>query len=87
MSDSVNKNWLERASSIRLLWRGFAFVLAITVLLQLVVKVKGYFVVDAWFGFGAVFGFFACLLMVLLAKLLGKFLKREEHYYEADQDD
>ncbi len=80
-------HWLVRPSSIKLLWRIFAAVLAGLVLLQLVIKVKGYFVVDGWFGFGAAYGFLACLAMVLVAKGLGYVLKRPEDYYAEDDAD
>ncbi|NNJ65452.1 MAG: hypothetical protein HKP16_07790, partial [Xanthomonadales bacterium] len=65
----------------------FAAVLAVSVAVQIVFKVKGYFGVDGWFGFGAVFGFLSCLAMVLFAKALGKFLKRPEAYYAERDDD
>ncbi|MGB5652093.1 MAG: hypothetical protein WBM59_18585, partial [Sedimenticolaceae bacterium] len=52
--------WLVRPASIRLLWRIFWAVLALTVALQAVIKVKGYFGVDGWIGFGAAFGFLSC---------------------------
>ena len=79
--------WLARPSSIRLLWWVFGIVLALTVAAQLVFKVKGYFGVDQWFGFGAGYGFLACLAMVLVAKVLGWALKRPAGYYREPQDD
>ena len=57
-------------------------MLALTVLAQGVVYVKGYFTVDGWFGFGAVYGFVSCLLMVLVAKVLGVILKRPQGYFD-----
>ncbi len=88
MNDEHNDQpWLVRPASIRLLWRIFWAVLALTVAAQLVIKVKGYFGIDDWLGFGAVYGFLSCLLMVLFAKGLGLFLKREDTYYRAEQDD
>jgi hypothetical protein len=57
------------------------------VLLQFVIKVKGYFGVDGWLGFGAAFGFLSCLAMVLVAKGLGVVLKRDEDYYKGDLAD
>ena len=78
--------WLARPSTIRLLWRVFAAVLALSVAAQLAVKVKGYFGVDGWFAFGAVYGFVACFAMVVFAKVLGRFLKRDETYYRDDGD-
>jgi hypothetical protein len=75
-------HWLVRPRTIRRLWIGFSVVLALTVVLQLVVKVKGYFGIDGWPGFGAVFGFLCCVGMVLVAKGLGRFLKRKENFYD-----
>ena len=77
-------HWLVRPATIRLLWWVFGVVLAGLVALQIVIKVKGYFGVDDWFGFGAAFGFFSCVAMVLFAKVLGFILKRPEDYYEED---
>jgi hypothetical protein len=88
MSDPNHDDaWLVRPASIRLLWRIFWGVLALTIVAQLFVKVKGYFVIDGWLGFGAIYGFLCCLLMVLAAKALGVVLKRDENYYAAKQDD
>jgi sterol desaturase/sphingolipid hydroxylase (fatty acid hydroxylase superfamily) len=80
-------HWLVRPATIRLLWRVFIAVLAILVLAQAFIYVKGYFYVDGWFGFGAVFGFLSCLAMVLFAKVLGYALKRPEDYYSRGRDD
>ena len=71
-----------RPQTIRWLWTGFSVVLALTVVLQFVVKVKGYFGIDGWLGFAAVFGFLCCVAMVLVAKGLGLFLKRKEDFYD-----
>ena len=75
-------HWLARPESIRRVWIVFAVVLALTVIAQAVIKVKGYFGVDAWFGFAAAFGFLSCVAMVLVAKILGFVLKRDDHYYD-----
>jgi len=91
MTDSTQNNtdnhWLVRPETIRKLWWGFSILLFLLVALQLVIKVKGYFVVDSWLGFGAGFGFLSCLAMVLVAKGLGFVLKRPENYYNPEQDD
>jgi sterol desaturase/sphingolipid hydroxylase (fatty acid hydroxylase superfamily) len=80
-------HWLARPTTIKLLWKVFIVVLAMLVLAQAFIYVKGYFRVDGWFGFGAVFGFLSCLAMVLFAKALGYVLKRPEDYYERGEDD
>jgi hypothetical protein len=79
--------WLVRPATIRLLWRIFWAILALTVAAHALIKVKGYFGIDAWYGFGAAFGFLSCLLMVVVAKGLGLLLKRDETYYRGDGDD
>jgi hypothetical protein len=79
--------WLARPTTIRLLWRVFAVVLAVSVGAQFLFKVKAYVGVDGWLGFGAVFGFLSCLAMVLVAKGLGWILKRGEDYYAEGNDD
>ncbi len=87
MNERDKTHWLTRASTIKKLWWGFSIVLALTVLAQIVVYVKGYFIVDGWFGFGALYGFICCLLMVLFAKALGVLLKRPNNYYAEKDDD
>jgi len=80
--ESETDHWLVRPQTIRWLWIGGSAVLALVVVLQFVIKVKGYFGIDGWIGFGAAFGFLSCVAMVLVAKGLGRFLKREENYYD-----
>jgi uncharacterized membrane protein len=87
MKDSDTENFLTRPRTIRRLWWGFSLVLALTVVAQLGIYVKGYFTVDGWFGFGAIYGFFSCVLMVLLANVLGVVLKRPRQYYPEHRDD
>jgi uncharacterized membrane protein len=87
MNDEKQLHWLVRPSTIRNLWIGSSIVLALVVLAQTVFYVKGYFGFDAWFGFGAIYGFVSCLVMVLVAKLLGLVLKRPVDYYDEPQDE
>ena len=87
MNQQDSDHWLVRPKTIRLIWQVSIAVLAVLVLLQLVIKVKGYFGVDGWLGFGAAYGFLACVAMVLVAKALGFVLKREENYYTKDEAD
>ncbi|HEX9181185.1 MAG TPA: hypothetical protein VF859_12360 [Burkholderiales bacterium] len=76
------KHWLVRPRTIRLLWRGFIAVLAATVAAQLIYPVHGHFGLDGSFGFNAWYGFLACAVLILVAKLLGVFLKRRDDYYD-----
>lgn len=74
-------HWLVRPRTIRILWVVFFVVLALTLLAQAFVVIKSTFGIDGWPGFAAVFGFLACLAMVLAARLLGLLLKRRDDYY------
>jgi hypothetical protein len=87
MKRNESGHFLTRPRTIRGLWLGFSLLLGLTVIAQSVFYVKGYFLVDGWFAFGAVFGFLSCLLMVLFSKALGTVLKRPQDYYrERDGD-
>ncbi|MDG1204426.1 MAG: hypothetical protein P8N51_03555 [Pseudomonadales bacterium] len=80
-------HWLVRPTTIRNIWIAGICVLLLTLLAGFFIPTKGYFGIDDWPGFGAVFGFLCCLLMVLFAKALGFVLKRDEDYYGADDRD
>jgi hypothetical protein len=83
MSTADDKgHWLTRPTTIRRLWIGFIVLLAATVAIQVVIRIKGYFGIDGWFGFAAAFGFLSCVAMVFAAKALGRVLKREDDYYD-----
>lgn len=85
MSDpSSDNHWLTRPQTVRKLWIAFAVVLSLTVALEFIINVKGSFGIDDRFGFGAWFGFGACVAMVLVARVLGWWLKRPEDYYGDD---
>ena len=82
----MEPHWLVRPENIRLLWRGFIAILALTVAAELFVEHKPYFGVDGYFGFNAWFGFLACAALILFAKGLGAFLKRSDEYYDGSDD-
>jgi len=42
----------------------------------------GSFPAEGWFGFYAIYGFVACVLLVLVAKEMRKLLMRGEDYYD-----
>lgn len=82
MNAPQRDHWLSRPRTVRGLWMTFVAVLVLVVLAQLVVEVEPHFGVDGWFGFGAVFGFASCAVMVIVARALGLVLKRRESYYD-----
>ncbi|MBA3032146.1 MAG: hypothetical protein KKF85_10885 [Gammaproteobacteria bacterium] len=82
-----NEHWLDQPKNIKLLWRGFIAVLALTVLAEFVVHLHPHFEVEGLFGFHAAYGFVVCLLMIVFAKGLGLLLKRPDSYYADSEKD
>lgn len=82
----MKPHWLDEPRNVRLLWRGFLAVLATTVLVELAVVLHPHFGVDGLFGFHAIYGFLACLAMIVVAKALGVLLKRPDSYYEGHDE-
>jgi hypothetical protein len=81
----VQDHWLARPSTIRLLWRAFIAVLALTVAAEFFVAHHPHFSVESVPAFGAWYGFLACAGMILFAKGLALFLKRPDTYYEKEE--
>lgn len=79
-------HWLDVPRNVSLLWRLFLVVLALSILIELVVPLHPHSTVDALFGFHALYGFFACVAMIVVAKALGYLLKRRDDYYEASDE-
>ena len=75
-------HWLVRPKNIKLLWRGFLGILALTVLAELLAHMHPHFGIDGIFGFHAFFGFIACVVLILGSKAIGTFLKRPDSYYD-----
>jgi hypothetical protein len=80
----MEEHWLVRPATIRLLWRIFFLLLALTVVAQFAFPVEAHFGFDGSFGFNAWYGFAVCAAIILLAKLLGAWLKRRDVYYDGD---
>lgn len=81
-----DKHWLLRSENIRKLWLVFIAILLLTLIADLFVHQHQYFGIEDSFGFYAWYGFVTCVVMILLAKLLGVFLKRPENYYQASSN-
>ena len=75
-------HWLDDPAHVRLLWRGFLAVLALTVAAELVVHLHPHFEIDAIFGFGAWFGLLSGFALVVVTKSWAIFVKRKDTYYD-----
>lgn len=66
----------------RILWIGFAVILAITVAAETFFHRHALFGIDEVFGFNAWYGFLACVGLVAFSRLVGFVLKRPDTYYD-----
>lgn len=80
-------HWLDQAHHVKLLWRGFLVVLALTVLAEFLVPLPAHFEIESIFGFNAWFGFAVCAAMIVAAKALALVLKRSDTYYGKEHHD
>ena len=76
------KYWLDRSENVTRLYRGLWGTGIGLLALDLFLHKHEEFGFAAWFGFYGVFGFFACVVLVLVAKKLRVVLMRSESYYE-----
>lgn len=60
----------------------FALSLLLSLLAEKFIEIHGMFGLDGRLFFHAWFGFVSCLVIVLVSKFLGIFLKRQENYYK-----
>lgn len=81
MSNS-KQYWLDRSENVTKLYRGLWAVGVVLVVLDLFLHKHEEFGFAAWFAFYGVFGFIACVALVLIAKKLRDVLMRPENYYE-----
>ena len=78
----MQDHWLARPQNIKLMWRGFLGILALTVFSELFVEAHPHFGIDGMFGFHAWYGFVACVVLIVGSKALGSLLKRPDSYYD-----
>lgn len=79
---SNDNYWLVRPGTIRRLLLILVICLVLTLVPDLFIHRHEYFRIDSSFGFFAWYGFFTCVTMVVLAKILGLFIKRKDSYYD-----
>lgn len=80
MSD--NHRWLDAPRNVRRIVYGLYLSCGLLLLADLVYAKHPHFPFESWFGFYPVFGFVVSFTLVLTAKKLRRFLRRDEDYYE-----
>lgn len=79
-------HWLDQPRNIKLLWRGFLVVLALSIVAELAVTLHPHFEIESIFGFNAWFGFLICAVVGLISKTLSILLTRSDTYYGINHD-
>jgi hypothetical protein len=74
--------WLDRPENVARLYVGLWVFGGALALLDLVVHRHAEVGFDGWFSFYALYGFFACVALVLAAKVLRRLVMRREDYYD-----
>ena len=93
MNRQDDRHWLDDPAHVKLLWRGFLVVLALTVVAELFVHLHPHFEIESVFGFSAWFGFGACAAVTHAQRnqhagqrRLALVLKRPDTYYGQHDD-
>lgn len=85
MNDRTNDDrryWLDDPRNVRTVFRTLIAVCVLLLLADAAYEKEVELAAEGWFGFYGVFGFVACVGLVLIAKELRKLLKRDETYYD-----
>ncbi len=76
------KYWLDEPRNIDKVVYGLYGICAVLFVIDYFVPKHGPFAVEYVFGFYGLFGFVACVALVLAAKQMRKVVKRREGYYD-----
>jgi hypothetical protein len=82
MTQESKRDWLDRPENVARLYRGLWIAGAVLALLDFVVHRHAEAGFDGWFSFYALYGFVACVVLVLAAKVLRRVVMRPEDYYD-----
>jgi len=74
--------WLDEPRNVTRLVRALYAVCGLLLVIDVLVPKHGPFLIEHVFGFYGLFGFIACVVLVLVAKQLRRVLMRPEDYYD-----
>jgi protein-S-isoprenylcysteine O-methyltransferase Ste14 len=74
--------WLDDPANVNRLVYAFYGLCALALVIDPLVPKHGPFSIEHYWGFYGLFGFVACVALVLIAKELRKLLMRAEDYYD-----
>ena len=77
-----DRRWLDEPRNVTRVVYGLAVLCALAFVADLFYDKHPHFAFEGWFGFYAIYGFAGSVGLVLSAKWLRRFLRRDEDYYE-----
>jgi hypothetical protein len=81
MRNTEKTYWLDSPRNVAWLLRAFYIACGLLVAIDVSVPKHGPFAIEHVLGFYGIFGFVACVALVLIAKQLRRVLMRPEDYY------
>lgn len=87
VSEHNDKRWLDDSRNVDRVVHGLYAACVFLVVLDFFIHRHETLDFAHWFGFYAWYGFVACTGLVLAAKVLRIFVKRDEDYYQRARED
>jgi Ca2+/Na+ antiporter len=82
-----NKKYLfDNPKNVKLLVRSLYFICFVLFVLDIVIHRHIYHPWEAFTGFYAIYGFLACVILVLIAREMRKVVMRDEDYYDSKDE-
>jgi len=79
----ISFQWIEKPGRLKHMWHVFVAITVLLVTIDFFIPHDHtYLVFETIPGFSAVYGFVACVALVLIAKILRKICKRDMDYYD-----
>lgn len=82
MQTGERPRWLDDKRNVTKVYRSVWVLCGLLLLVEPLVHKHGDFSFEDWFGFHGLYGFVACVALVLAAKALRVVLHRPEDYYD-----
>ena len=79
--------WLDDMKNVNKVYWSVIIVCGLLFIADALYHKHPYFSLETWFGFYGLYGFIACVGLVLAAKEMRRMLLRGEKYYETDNRD
>ena len=84
--ENSKKYWLDKPRNVKKLLIILYVVCALLLLTDVFYHKHAIISLEESFGFYGIYGFVACVILVLVAKEMRRLLGREEDYYERNDD-